>query len=281
MVYVVKMNGEREEFREDKIISTAIRAGAPESLAEEIARVIKKRAYDGITTKEILKMVKEELKKHDPHLARIYTLKDAIASLNPDIHEFEYYVASLFRLRGYRVKRSPEPKPEGKCVEHEIDVLAEKNNKIIIVECKHHYRERTFTGLDVVMRQHARLIDLREGWDLGKKNAINPSEAWVTTNTKFSDHAIRYAKCRGIKLLSWRFPEGHSFADWANEMKAYPLTVISMPLRDREALIPFGIWNVVDFMNADDDTLKRAGLKESAIKNYRKRVLAISQLLNG
>ncbi len=281
MVFVIKMNGEKAEFNEEKIIHTAMRAGASRELAEEVAKAVRSRIYNGITTREILKMVREELKKHSPYLARVYTLKDAISLLNPDIYEFEYYVASLFRLKGYNVKRSPEPKPRGRCVEHEIDVLAEKDGKIIVVECKHHHKERTFTGLDVVMRQHARLIDLKDGWRDGKKNSIDVQEAWVATNTKFSEHAIKYARCRGIKLLSWRYPEGNSLADWVNSMKAYPLTIVNLPLKYREALLPYGVWNTVDFMNADDKILRKSGLTDVQINAYKRRIKTMKELMGG
>ena len=277
MVYVIKMDGTRAEFDKNRIVRTARRAGAPQDLARAVANEVELRVYDGMTTKEILSMVKELLRKHDPYLARIYTLKDAINSLNPDLYEFEYYMASLFRIMGYDAIRSPEPKPRGKCVEHEIDVVIKKDGVVGIVECKHHHKERTFTGLDVVMRQRARLEDLRDGYKARVKNSINPAECWVVTNTKFSEHAIRYARCRGIKLLSWNYPNGNSLADIVNRTRAFPLTIINVPLKYRAELLRLHVANTIEMARAKDTLLERAGMSSREIKIFKNRANKIME----
>ena len=272
------MNGKVDVFRKDKIINTAIRAGASKELAKKVADEIAKKVYDGISTREILKMVKEELKKEDEHLAKVYTLKDAIASLNPEIHEFEHYIASLFSVLGYETIRSPDPKPQGKCVDHEIDVVAKKGNETIIIECKHHYKERTFTGLDVVMRQHARMIDLNEGYEMKLKHSIKVTQAGVVTNTQFSDYAIKYGKCRNILMMSWRYPEGKSIADVVNRTKAYPLTLLSLPLRTREMLINENVRNILEFLDAEESKLRRAGIREKRIRLLKEKARNLTKI---
>ncbi len=271
MVYVVKMDGTKAEFDKKRIIRTARRAGASLSLAKEVADEVASRVYDGITTREILKIVRELLREHDPYLARIYALKDAISMLNPDLYEFEYYVASLFRIMGYDAVRSPEPKPRGKCIEHEIDVLIKKDGMIGIVECKHHHKDRTFTGLDVVMRQRARFEDLREGYAMGVKHSLDVRECWVVTNTKFSEHAIKYAKCRDIKLMSWNYPYGSSLSEMVNKTRAFPLTIINVPLKYRSGLIKARVSNIRELLEADAKVLRRAGISESEIRVFKRR----------
>ncbi len=278
MLRVVKMNGKVDVFKKDKIINTAIRAGASRELAKRVADEIAKKVYDGIPTREILKMVKEELKKEDEHLAKVYTLKDAIASLNPDIHEFEHYVASLFSVLGYDTVRSPDPKPQGKCVDHEIDVVAKKGEETIIIECKHHYKERTFTGLDVIMRQHARMIDINEGYEVGLKHSLKVTRAGVVTNTQFSDYAIKYGKCRNILMISWRYPDGMSIADIVNRTKAFPLTLLSLPLKTREMLINEHVRNVLEFLEADASKLRRVGIKEKRIKFLKEKAERLTKI---
>ncbi len=279
MVYVIKMDGTRAKFEKEKIIRTATRAGASASLAREVADEIASKVYDGITTREILNMVRDLLKRHDPYLAKVYTLKDAINSLNPDVYEFEYYVASLFKILGYHAIRSPEPKPTGKCVEHEIDVVLRKNGQVGIVECKHHHKERTFTGLGVVMRQRARLEDLIEGYLAKRKNSIKPDECWVVTNTKFSEHAIRYARCRDIKLMSWNYPRGNSLSDVVNRSRAFPLTLINMPLKYRERLIHLSISNTKELVEAKTDVLANAGMDSKQIRMFRNHAIKVMEVV--
>ena len=53
---------------------------------------------------------------------------------------------------------------------------------------------------------------------------------WVVTNTKFTDAAIQYAKCRGIRLTGWNYPRGESMEDIIADKKLYPVTVLpSLP----------------------------------------------------
>ena len=46
--------------------------------------------------------------------------------------------------------------------------------------------------------------DLQKGFKNGKTD-INITNAWLITNTKFSDYAKKYSNCKGLKLLGWRY----------------------------------------------------------------------------
>ena len=55
-IYVKKASGGTEFFDKEKIKRTCIRSGASKKLAEQIANQVEKRIYNGISTRNILKM---------------------------------------------------------------------------------------------------------------------------------------------------------------------------------------------------------------------------------
>ena len=275
-VYVIKNNGEKDLFNREKVLQSCIRAGASVESAEKIADIIERQVYNGITTKKIMRMVRDLLRKHKQHSAYIrYPLRDALANLNPEIHEFEYFVARLLTYEGYETIRSMDPKPQGGCVDHEIDVIAIKDKEILAMECKHHYRQRKLTNLGVVMRQQARLEDLDEGYRLGKSNSINVTQVGVITNTKFTYHAIMYAKCKNIKLIGWNYPKEESINYLIEKHKAYPLTLFNIPWQIRQKLIDYAIIDSNDFYDANDSTLLKVIKDENKIRIIKNKIKKI------
>ena len=269
MVKIVKMNGETDDFSREKVIRSCERAGATHELCAQIADAVDAKVYDGMHTREVLKIIHSMLKVEDKSSAVRYGLKDAISKLDPEFHEFEFFVARLLECEGYKTQRSPEPKVEGRCIDHEIDVVAKNGSGIAIVECKHHYRDRTFTGLDVPMRQWARLDDIVAGYREKRKNSINATCAWVVTNTKYSMHACRYAGCRRVKLIGWNYPRGDGLNEIIEKHRAYPLTMTGLSRADRENLVANRIFNVLDFLHADDVLLRRIGFEESRVRRVK------------
>jgi len=273
MVIVLKGNGKKEEFNRNKAIFSCIRAGAPQKIAEEIVSKVERKLYNGIPTKQIMRMIKEELRRTDfPSFLR-YPLKDSISALNPELHEFEYFMAKIFTYLGYSSKRSPEPYPRGLCVEHEIDVVIEKNGEIGVVECKHHYKDSTFTGLDPIMRQYARLIDLKDGYKKQVKNSVNATFALVATNTTFSWHAVEFAKCRNVRLIAWKQATIHgTLRDLIEKFKCYPLTLFNVNVQERARLISMGIIDSNDFYNAPVVKLQKAKIPIEKIKDIKEKI---------
>ncbi len=71
----------------------------------------------------------------------------------------------------------------GKCIEHEIDAIAQKEGRIVYVEVKHHDRAHTYTPLEVSMKVWATLQDLIAGRKLGHHN-LDFTNALIICNTK-------------------------------------------------------------------------------------------------
>src|SRR3989338_4981804 len=86
-----------------------------------------------MSTGEIYKMVFESLSKEPPVAAR-FTLRDALFTLGPLGYNFEHYIAKVFEAYGYKTELPPEL--QGVCVTHEVDVLAQKDNRVAMIECK-------------------------------------------------------------------------------------------------------------------------------------------------
>lgn len=221
-IYITKASGERELFDREKLKRTCLRAGASRKLAEQIARQVEKKAYNGISSKNILKMTLVLLEKNRPHIAARYDLKGAIMRLGPAGYAFESLIAEILMEYGYRTK--VHNLISGECVEHEIDVIAEKDSKRILIECKYHNASGIFTGLKEIMYTYARFLDVNNGAKIGKTKKFD--EVWLCSNTKFSREAIRYASCKNMKLIGWSWPRANSLQRMIEQKKLYPITVL-------------------------------------------------------
>ncbi len=212
-MFVIKASGEKENFNAEKVRRTCLRAGASKELADEIVEEIKKKIYDGMHTKEILNIVLKLLKKVPAGAAR-YDLKRAIMRLGPTGFPFENFVAGILQDYGYKVKVGQIIM--GQCATHEIDIVAKKGNKRYMVECKYHNASGIYTGLKTALYTHARLLDLNDKFDQG----------WLVCNTKCSSETIKYSRCVGLKILSWRYPPGEGLEKLIEQNKLYPITIL-------------------------------------------------------
>jgi hypothetical protein len=221
-VSVIKANGAREEFSKWKIVRTCLRMGATQETAEAIADEIESRLYDGITTRRILQMIYRRLKKRKPVMKLQIDLRRSLSLLR-SAPDFERYIQFLLRAHGYEVTSNQIIR--GRCVEHEVDAVARKDGKTCIVEVKHHYKYHTPTSLDVSRISRAVFEDLTEGHQLGHNN-LKIDYAMIVCNTKLSEHAKRYANCRGIKHIGWSTPPNQDLQTMIETKKLYPITIL-------------------------------------------------------
>jgi transcriptional regulator NrdR family protein len=64
-IKVIKKNGDKETFIEEKIVVSAVKAGAPVKIARDIAKQVKEHAEDEVKTKWIRQYVLNKLKYHN------------------------------------------------------------------------------------------------------------------------------------------------------------------------------------------------------------------------
>ncbi|MCL4417951.1 MAG: ATP cone domain-containing protein [Actinobacteria bacterium] len=215
MVNVRKANGEVEPFSDSKVRDSILRAGISKEVAEEILNHVKRRLYDNIPTSEIYAYITEYLGP-TPSKAK-YSLKRAIMELGPTGFPFEGYVSEILKLEGYKTEVGTIL--SGKCVQHEVDVLAEKEGKKIMIEAKFHNDVGIKTELHVSLYTKSRFEDVKDRYGL--------DEAWIVTNTKVSIDAVSFAQCSGMKVISWSYPENEGIRDLVEKWKLHPITALS------------------------------------------------------
>ncbi|MCG2691829.1 restriction endonuclease, partial [Microgenomates group bacterium] len=157
-IKVTKASGLLEPFSEDKIRRSLKRAGAQSQVIDKILAQLIGRLHDGITTRAIYQQVFALLNQYQAGQGYQYSLKDALMQLGPSGYPFEKFVARLLDYLGYQTQTNIIMK--GKCINHEIDVVANKDRKQYLIECKFHNRPGTKTRSKDALGIQARFEDL-------------------------------------------------------------------------------------------------------------------------
>jgi hypothetical protein len=182
------------------VSSSLKRAGAEKKLISQVLNHLQKKLYDGISTREIYREVYFLLNQLKHPLSLKYNLKEAIMALGPSGYPFEKFVAGVLARQGYQTKTNQIVK--GRCVDHEIDVLAQKEKQSWLIECKFHNQPGTKSEIKEVLYTYARFLDVNQN---GKF-----TQGWLITNTKVTSQVIKYAHCVNLMVLSWDYPKKHS-----------------------------------------------------------------------
>lgn len=229
MITVLKANGKKEPFDEEKLINTIIRAKIPQNIREQVLLHVKSKLYDGMPTGEIYNHILEFLGTSEHPFTRArYSLKAAIMMLGPTGYPFEDFIARILQVQGYDT--TVRQILNGKCITHEIDVIAKKDNKTIMIEAKFHNHVGIRSEVHVALYTHARFLDVKE------RNALD--DAWLVTNTKTTTEANTYAQCVGLKVISWSYPENGSLRDLIEKSRLHPLTMLTtLPNIHKETLL--------------------------------------------
>jgi|SRR3989344_454377 len=220
---IIKSTGEKEVFNKNKLCNSIKKTGAPKKIVETVCLLVEKKIVPGMTTNQIFRTALSYLIKEDIGSAAVYKLKRGVAELGPAGFIFEQYLETFLQAYGYQTKRDVIVK--GQCISHEIDILARKQNNHYLVEAKYHNNPGIKTHVDVIMYSSARLIDITE-WQEKREKQKNNHLAWIITNTKFTSSAIKYGKCKGIKLTGWSYPENESLEILLLRKKLFPITVL-------------------------------------------------------
>lgn len=218
MISVTKSTGEKEPFSEEKLRASIKRAGIPDQIQNLVVDHVKSRLYDNIPTSQIYHHISEFLdQSSQPYNRTRYRLKHAIMEFGPTGYPFEDYVAEILKSEGY--KTNVRQILNGKCVKHEIDIVAQKNNVRSMIECKFHNSIGTHTQVHVSLYTKARFDDLK---DIHKFNDV-----WLVTNTRITADALDYALCSNIKVISWNYPESGGLRNLIEKSKLHPITVLT------------------------------------------------------
>jgi hypothetical protein len=234
---VVKASGVLEPFDEEKLRKSLRRSGAEDALINQIIRELSDQWHDGITTKSIFKRAFKMLKRRNRPYAARYTLKQAMFDFGPSGFPFEDFVAEVLKSQGYEVEtRKILP---GACIRHEMDVVAQKENRLIWVECKYHPIPGSVSNVKVPLYIHSRFRDL-EQYQNG--NGGVRGEGWIITNTRFSEDSMEYGRCAGMRLIGWNYPSSGSLREMVDKANLHPVTCLTYLTRqEKNKLLENGI----------------------------------------
>lgn len=239
-VKVKKFSGELVEFDQKKLINSLINAQADHDLAVRIAKEVTEGLYDGIPTKKIYQHAFKLLKGKKRSSAARYKLKRAIMELGPSGFPFEKFIGHILDNDGYEVQVGVMM--EGNCVSHEVDVLAKKDQRCYIIECKYHNSQGKANDVKIPLYINSRFRDIKRKLQSLEQNQGIDYQGWIFTNTRFTLDAINYAKCAGLQLISWDYPENKSLKYRINNSKLYPITSLtSLTKREKSMLLDQGI----------------------------------------
>ncbi len=222
-ILVKKKSGEIEPFDPGKVRHAVLRSGASPDVADKVVSEVKDKISSGVTTKEIYRLVFQLLKREDLRSASRLGLKSALLKLGPAGFPFETFFAGVLREHGYETKTRQILR--GAAIKHEIDVVAEKDGKRYMIECKYHNVSSIRTRAQDVLYTFARFLDLNEGAEKGKCPHFH--KPWLATNTKFSSEVIKYARYHKMPLTGWGYPRKNSLQELIESKLLYPVTILS------------------------------------------------------
>ncbi len=289
-IFVKKSDGTDEEFDIIKLKESLVRSGAQPTIIDKIIRTITddlksksarlgNKAVCDVTT--IYKQAFSMLKKMSISAAARYSLRRSIMEIGPTGFPFEEFVAELFKAQGFNTLT--DQMVLGKCVPHEVDVVAWNKRKLLMAEVKYHNELAGKTDLKVALYVKARFDDLSQNKYQYTEDtpARKLDEGWLVTNTKFTETAITYAECSNLKLLSWNYPQNENILDLIERYKLHPVTCLtSLTSSDKKSLIGRKIMLCKDLYERKDD-MKQLGISPAKIFKAYSEIGTIFEELEG
>ncbi|MEZ4792393.1 MAG: ATP cone domain-containing protein [Gelidibacter sp.] len=224
-INIVKYSGDVVAFDVEKLINSLKRSQASEKLIEQIVAQVQDQLYDGITTKKIYQMAFKMLKGKSRVSASKYKLKKALMELGPSGFPFEKLVGKLLAHEGFSTQVGVIV--QGNCVQHEVDVIAQKDNTHYMIECKYHSDQGRFCNVKIPLYIHSRFLDVEKQWERQKGHEAKLHKGGVYTNTRFTSDAVQYGKCVELLLTSWDYPIGDGLKDRIDTLGLHPLTALT------------------------------------------------------
>lgn len=273
LITITKADGTKELFEESKLVGSLRNAGGSEPVIEEIVDHVSKEMYDGMPTNEIYSRAFKLLRTHSMSVAVKYSLRRALSELGPDGFPFEKYISKIFEAWGYKTLVGQNVL--GVCVSHEIDVVAWNKEKLVMVEAKFHNEFAMKSDLKVALYIKARFDDLRGNMFSYDGLVRKLDEGWLITNTKFTDQAIKYSECNGVKLLGWNYPKTGNLQDVIESLKLHPFTCLdSLSNANKKSLLQKGVVLCTDILN-HPEVLDEVGIKDPEKQEIMKEIYEV------
>ena len=266
-IQVIKHSGEKAIFDSEKLKSALIRSGAQPNEIDHVISEISKKLYNGISTRRIYQIAYSVLRKKSHNAAGRYRLKKAVLDLGPSGYPFEKFVGRLMTFKGYQVEVSKII--QGKCVTHEVDVIAKKEQKHLYIECKFH-KDRGKNDVKIPMYIKSRFDDIRNNLGQLKKNKDVEIKGMLITNTRFTTDAQDFGKCSGLTLVGWDYPQHNNLRDWIDQAGFHPITSLSsLTKKIAQALLEKDVILCRE-IEQKKDVLEEVGLRPNEIRKIIK-----------
>ncbi|HOX96195.1 MAG TPA: restriction endonuclease [Candidatus Woesebacteria bacterium] len=238
-VNIVKASGIKEPFSEEKVVRSLSKSGLSLDVASQTVDYLKRHLKPEMTTDSIYGHITSYLQKNAPVENYFnYGLKRAVMDLGPSGFPFEILVSEVLKKDNFKTEVGVVT--QGKCITHEIDVIAQKEKEKYFIECKFHNAPGYKTDVQVSLYSYARFLDINEAHQLTNKDIQNYS--WLITNTKITADAYDYSRCVGLKITSWTKPEGEGLQDMIIKSRLHPITLIThIPKEKIRFLLDLGI----------------------------------------
>ncbi len=221
---ILKSSGEQQRFDEEKLSHHLLHSGINRDLTTEVINNVENNLDKINSTDDIYHNVSEYL-RHQGSIDNYfnYSLRRAVDMLGPSGHPFEHFVSEILLSQGYRTEVGVTVL--GKCVTHEIDVVALKDSTQYFIECKFHNTTGTKTDIQVALYTYARYLDVKYAMEQthGKEKEYLP---WLITNTKVTSEVFDYGNCNNLKVTAWYYPEEEGLRDMIMASKLHPVTLL-------------------------------------------------------
>ncbi|OJV31388.1 MAG: ATPase [Bacteroidetes bacterium 37-13] len=224
-INIIKASGEKAPFNKGKLKQSLLRSGATNEQADEITNKVIEMLVEGMSTRKIYKTAFRLLRNYSRQAAARYKLKQAIMELGPSGFPFEQFVGELLKHKGYKTQVGIILK--GHCVNHEIDVIAEKDEHHFMIECKFHNHQGYVCDVKIPLYIQSRFLDVERQWKQLAGHAEKFHQGWVVTNTRFSDDASKYGRCMNMNLVGWDYPKNNGLKDWIDGSGLHPVTCLT------------------------------------------------------
>lgn len=266
-ITIIRADGRKDFWNPRKLEHSLKCAGASPASAAAITKETERAIVSGMTTADIYRRAFSSLKKCERPAAARYSIKQAIMSMGPTGYPFEQLLGRLLAAEGYTVNFPDSVR--GRCVSHEVDVVAVKNGHKIMVEAKFHNQPGFRSDVKTALYVRARYEDLAAagGWN----------EGWLITNTKFTSDAVRYGACAGLNLIGWGYPAGRGLESLLTAHRLWPITILTtLSSREKQLLMGKNIVVCRDLIDRPG-ALKFTGVSDSktaAVLSEVKKIIA-------
>lgn len=239
-ILIVKASGETELFEAQKLVRSLQNAGADNAIIQHIIADIEGRIKNGSTTKDIYRRAFSILRQSNRFNAARYTLKQALYELGTSGYPFEHLMGEIYRRQGYQTLVGQVL--QGRCITHEMDVIATQNNKQVLVECKYSQHPGKQVSIQVPLYVHARIEDIVAKRRENAEYKNFTFEECVATNTRFSLDSMEYARCIGMKLIAWDYPRNNGIKDLIEREGIFPVPVLTqLSKTEKNSLLEKGV----------------------------------------